>query len=153
MSLWLPGDILLKADKMSMAHSIELRVPFLDRKVLSLASRLPAELRVNGAETKTALRAAAREVLPEAWAKRKKVGFPVPIRHWLKEETYYNRVRKAFVSGDAEQFFHTEKLVKRLEDHYHGRANHAREIWTTYVFLVWHEQFFGENGRAAHTSR
>jgi asparagine synthase (glutamine-hydrolysing) len=142
LKLWLPGDILLKADKMSMAHSIELRVPFLDRMVMNAASRLPSELRVKDGETKRALRAAAREELPEAWAKRPKVGFPVPIRHWLREEKYYLKVRELFASDMAASFFLTESLLKQLDEHYAGVANHARQVWTVYVFLVWYDRYF-----------
>lgn len=140
--LWLPGDILLKADKMSMAHSIELRVPFLDKEVMSLASRLPARYRVNEKDTKYALRAASKEVLPEEWANREKVGFPVPIRHWLREEKYYNLVKTSFQSETAREFFRTDRLVRYLDEHYAGKANRARYIWTVYVFLVWYERFF-----------
>lgn len=150
LKLWLPGDILLKADKMSMAHSLELRVPFLDSEVMNVASKLPAKLRVKNGETKRALRDAAGEVLTEAWAKRKKVGFPVPIRHWLKEEKYYLMVRKTLASEMAASFFHTGPLLERLDAHYSGTANHAREIWTVYVFLVWYDRFFMSSREEFH---
>src|SRR5690606_30777401 len=142
LKLWLPGDILLKADKMSSAHSIELRVPFLDKVVMSLASRIPARLRVNEHNTKYALRKAALQVLPEEWANRPKVGFPVPIRHWLREEKYYKLVKEMFESDSAKRFFHTEALLAYLDAHYEGKGNYARNIWTVYVFLVWYKQFF-----------
>lgn len=144
LKLWLPGDILLKADKMSLAHSIELRVPFLDRKVMDLASRIPSNLRVNRSNTKLALRTAALKVLPEEWANRPKVGFPVPIRHWLKEEKYYALVKESFQSDLAKQFFHKDVLIKYLDAHYLGKQNNARYIWTVYVFLVWYKKFFEE---------
>lgn len=144
LKLWLPGDILLKADKMSMAHSLELRVPFLDKEVMSLASELPSNLRVNDIDTKYALRAASKEVLPEEWAKREKVGFPVPMRHWLREEKYYNIVKEAFSSDIAKQFFHSDELLTYLDKHYTGQHNYARYIWTVYVFLVWYKKFFVE---------
>ncbi|MCC3356385.1 asparagine synthase (glutamine-hydrolyzing) [Bacillus sp. REN16] len=144
LKLWLPGDILLKADKMSMAHSIELRVPFLDKEVMSMASHIPTNLRVNDIDTKYALRAASKKVLPEEWAKREKVGFPVPMRHWLREEKYYNIVKEMFESDIAKEFFNTDELMKYLDDHYHGRHNYARYIYTVYVFLVWYKKFFIE---------
>jgi asparagine synthase (glutamine-hydrolysing) len=144
MKLWLPGDILLKADKMSSAHSIELRVPFLDRVVMSMAAQLPAHYRVNNANTKYALRKAATEALPKEWANRKKVGFSVPIRHWLREEKYYNLVKEMFQSDIAEEFFNTKELVKYLDDHYNGIKNHARYIWTVYVFTIWYKRYFIE---------
>ncbi|MFC5558260.1 asparagine synthase (glutamine-hydrolyzing) [Ureibacillus thermophilus] len=142
LNLWLPGDILLKADKMSMAHSLELRVPFLDKKVMELAKNIPTPYRVNEEDTKYALRQAALKELPEEWAKRKKLGFPVPIRHWFREEKYYNLVKEAFQSEYAKEFFNTDQLMKYLDDHYHQKANYARYIWTVYVFLVWYKRFF-----------
>lgn len=144
LNLWLPGDILLKADKMSMAHSIELRVPFLDKEVMALAGQIPGNLRVNEIDTKYALRAASKEVLPDEWANRTKVGFPVPIRYWLREEKYYNLVKEMFQSDLAEEFFNTDELVKYLDEHYEGKQNYARYIWTVYVFLVWYKKFFKE---------
>lgn len=144
LKLWLPGDILLKADKMSMAHSIELRVPFLDKEVMSLASGIPSNFRVNSIDTKYALRAASKEVLPEDWANRKKVGFPVPIRYWLQEEKYYKMVKEMFLSDIAKEFFNTEELINFLDQHYSKKKNYARYIWTVYVFLIWYKKFFKE---------
>lgn len=142
--LWLPGDILLKADKMSMAHSIELRVPFLDRKVMEFASKLPSNQRVNRENTKIALRKAAEEILPEAWAKRPKLGFPVPIKYWMKEQKYYERIKREFESAETAEFFDQDRLIGYLDAHYKGEKNYARYIWTVYVFLIWHRQFFIE---------
>ena len=142
--LWLPGDILLKADKMSMAHSLAVRVPFLDKAVLSLAARIPARYRVNRVNTKYALRQAALASLPDECANREKVGFPVPIRHWLREEKYYNRVKEMFTSTTANHFFETERLMYYLNEHFHGKHNYARYIWTVYVFLIWYNEFFIE---------
>jgi len=146
--LWLPGDILLKADKMSMAHSLELRVPFLDKEVMKVASALPKKHRVEGKETKKALRAAALSVLPEEWAKRPKVGFPVPIRHWMREEKYYKLIKERFESTAAAQFFEVPKLLEYLDGHYSGKGNYARQIWTVYVFLTWYGVFFEDFERA-----
>jgi len=139
---WMPKDILLKADKMTAAHSIEVRIPFLDTKVWSVASKIPPHLRVNKQTTKVALRKAALASLPEEWAKRPKVGFPVPIRHWLREEKYYLMVKEMFESQVAKQFFHTSELLKYLDDHYAGRKYSTRYIWTVYVFLVWYNEYF-----------
>ncbi|WP_062351252.1 asparagine synthase (glutamine-hydrolyzing) [Bacillus kwashiorkori] len=141
---WLPGDILLKADKMSMAHSIELRVPFLDKKVMEMAGEIPSHLRVNEKDTKYVLRKASEKVLPEEWANRKKVGFPVPVRHWLKEDKYYNLVKEMFQRDFVKEFFNTTKLVEMLDEHHEGKHNHARKIWTVYVFLVWYQKYFIE---------
>lgn len=142
LKLWLPGDILLKADKMSMAHSIELRVPFLDKEVMKVGEIIPTKYKVNEENTKFALREAAKNKLPEAWAKREKKGFPVPIRFWFKEEKYYNLVKEAFTSEYAKEFFDTNKIVALLDDHYHGKTNNARKIYTIYTFLVWYKRFF-----------
>lgn len=142
LNLWLPGDILLKADKMSMAHSLELRVPFLDKEVMNVAENIPRDYRVNDENTKYVLRKAANEVLPDEWAKREKKGFPVPIREWLKEEKYHRIVKESFESDYAREFFDTSKLVKLLENHYNGSENNARKIWVIYTFLVWYKRFF-----------
>lgn len=142
LKLWLTGDILLKADKMSMAHSIELRVPFLDKEVMKVGESIPTKYKVNDENTKVALRYAAKEVLPEEWAKRQKKGFPVPIRFWFKEQKYYDMVKETFTSDYAGEFFDTEKIVKLLDDHFHDRCNNARKIYTIYVFLVWYKRFF-----------
>jgi asparagine synthase (glutamine-hydrolysing) len=142
MKHWLPGDILLKADKMSSAHSIELRVPFLDKEVMEMAGKIPAHLKVNDIDTKYVLRKAANEVLPDEWANRPKVGFPVPFRDWIKKEKYYNKVREVFESDIAKEFFNVDEIVKFLDEHYQGKANRARYIWTVYVFLVWYKGYF-----------
>ena len=141
LNLWLPGDILLKADKMSMAHSLELRVPYLDKVVMDEAQEIPAGYKINGKDTKAVLRTAANKTLPDEWAHRPKKGFPVPIRTWLREDKYYNIVREAFTSTIAEEYFNTDALLKLLDDHKCGAANNQRKIWTVYTFLVWHKQF------------
>ncbi len=141
-NMWLMGDILLKADKTSMANSLELRVPFLDKKVMEFASTIPLKCRVNTETTKLALRKAAEKTLPKRTATKDKLGFPVPIRVWLKEEQYYNKVKEAFTSDYAYKFFNTDKLVELLDIHRSGKADVSRKIWTLYTFLVWYEQFF-----------
>lgn len=142
LNLWLPGDILLKADKMSMASSLELRVPFLDKKVMEQAQALPHEYKINGKNTKYIFRKAANRTLPDEWADRKKLGFPVPIRYWLCEDKYYELVKREFTSAEAREFFDTEMLMRLLDDHKAGVANNGRRIWTVYVFLVWYRRFF-----------
>ncbi len=142
LNVWLVGDILLKADRMSMANSLELRVPFLDKEVFAVASRLPRRLRVNRENTKYAMRKAALRRLPPATAQKKKLGFPVPIRVWLREEKYYRLVKEAFESETAKRFFHTGALLRLLDDHYQGKRDNNRKIWTIYVFLVWYSIYF-----------
>ncbi len=139
---WMVGDILLKADRMSMAHSLELRVPFLDRRVFEVASRIPTKHRIAGGTTKYAMRLAAKRHMPEKDTARPKLGFPVPIRIWLRQEPYYRIVREAFTDETAQRFFHTDKLVAFLDEHYRGKRDNSRKIWTVYMFLVWYRQYF-----------
>lgn len=141
-NMWLMGDILLKADKTSMANSLELRVPFLDKKVMELAEKIPLKCRVNTKTTKLALRLAAEKTLPELTAKKDKLGFPVPIRVWLKEDKYYNTVKETFLSAAADKYFNTKELLKLLDIHKSGKADVSRKIWTVYTFLVWHKEYF-----------
>ena len=140
-NMWLMGDILLKADKMSMAHSLELRVPFLDKKVMELAQTIPLSKRVNLLSTKLALRKAAAKTLPQKTSEKPKLGFPVPIRVWLKEDKYYNIVKSAFLSDVSEKYFNTKVLIKLLDEHRMGKKDNSRKIWTVYTFLVWYNQF------------
>nr|WP_122012934.1 asparagine synthase (glutamine-hydrolyzing) [Maliibacterium massiliense] len=142
MNFWLWGDILLKADRMSMAHSLELRVPYLDREVARVAAQIPTKYRVNRQNTKVALRASAQHCIPEASAQKKKLGFPVPIRVWLREQKYYDIVRAAFTGTAAEQYFNTDELLRLLDDHRSGHVDNSRKIWTVYSFLVWYDQYF-----------
>ena len=141
-NVWLVGDILLKADRMSMAHSLELRVPFLDKEVFKVASRLPKRLRVNSENTKYAMRKAALRRLPPETAKKKKLGFPVPTRVWLREDKYYNIVKDAFLSEASRQFFNTDALMKLLDEHKAGKCDNNRKIWTIFVFLIWYDIYF-----------
>ena len=142
LNFWLQGDILLKADKMSMAQGLESRVPFLDRGVFTTAKNIPLEEKISRTNTKTAFREAARRYIPEAAAQKKKLGFPVPIRIWLRQDKYYGIVKKAFLSKEAQLFFHTEELMKLLDAHRAGREDYSRQIWTVYTFLVWYRQYF-----------
>ena len=141
-NMWLMGDILLKADKTSMANSLELRVPFLDKKVMELAQTLPLDCRVNTTTTKVALRHAAQKTLPAITAQKDKLGFPVPIREWLKQDEYYNTVKEAFTSEAAEKYFDTARLIKLLDAHKSGKKDLSRKIWTVYTFLVWYKEYF-----------
>ncbi len=140
--LWMTGDILLKADKMSMANSLELRVPFLDKEVMALAERIPTKYRVTDENTKFAMRKAALKAAPPQTANKKKLGFPVPIRVWLKEDKYYGIVKDCFTSPAAEHFFNTDMLVKLLDDHKCGKYDNSRKIWTVFIFLVWYKVYF-----------
>ncbi len=158
--LWMMGDILLKADKMSMANSLEVRVPFLDREVMKLAQRIPTKYRVTHKKkteqtkyiTKYAMRLAAKKDTPQQTGKtaeKKKLGFPVPIRVWLKQDKYYGIVRNAFESESSKKFFDTALLEKLLDDHRNGRADNSRKIWTVFTFLIWYKVYFENNGEFA----
>lgn len=142
MHTWMIYDILLKADRMSMANSLELRVPFLDKKMLELSTRIPSRYRAANETTKIALRGAAIKQLPERTANKKKFGFPVPLNDWLREDKYYNKVKAAFQSDIAEKFFVTSELIKLLDDHKNGKALNMQKIWSFYTFILWYEQFF-----------
>lgn len=139
---WLIGDILLKADKMSMAHSLELRVPFLDKEVFKLARTIPLKYKINSHNTKYALRMAARRVIPKAVADKKKLGFPVPIRLWLQEDKYVAIIKRYFDKPIAEELFHQEQLMDLLRSHAAGKKDNSRKIWTVFIFLIWYEVFF-----------
>lgn len=152
--LWLVHDILMKGDKMGMANSLEVRVPFLDKKVLELAETLPLEYKVRAPKTKVALRGAAEKVIRSKTAEKKKLGFPIPIRVWLREEPYYTRVKEMFQTDAAKQYFNTDLLIQMLDDHKNGKnrnekTDNSRKIWTVYVFLVWYDRFFG-HGKPVH---
>ncbi len=128
---------------MSMANSLELRVPFLDKEVFKVASSLPTPLRVNKYNTKYAMRKAAARHLPEEVAEKPKLGFPVPTRVWLRDEHYYHVVKDMFTSPTAEKFFNTELLLQYLDEHFDEKEDNSRKIWTIYVFLVWYQIYFG----------
>lgn len=140
---WMQQDILLKADKMSMASSLELRVPFLDREVFALASTLPASQRVGRRETKIALRAAAARTLPQATAAMPKQGFVTPLAQWLQEEPWHSQVREVLNGERARRFFRTDRLNALLDEHQRGPRSLMKKIWSAYCFLIWHEQYFG----------
>lgn len=144
-NMWMVGDILLKADRMSMANSLELRVPFLDKEVFKVASLLPTKLRCNKHNTKYAMRKAAVRHMPEATAEKEKLGFPVPTRVWLRDEKYYNVVKTKFKGKTAEKFFNTDVLVSWLDSHFSGKEDNSRRVWTIYVFLVWYDIYFDED--------
>lgn len=149
MHIWLVHDILMKGDKMGMANSLEVRVPFLDKKVMELAESLPLEYRVKAPRTKIALRAAADRNIRSKTAEKKKLGFPIPIRVWLREEKYYNRVKEMFSTKEAKQFFDVNYLMKLLEEHKTEKQDNSRKIWTVYIFLIWYDRFFA-NGKPVH---
>ena len=141
-NFWLIGDILLKADKMSMANSLEVRVPFLDRVLIDIARKIPTKYKIRNGKTKYLLREIARDVLPEKWSNKKKLGFPVPMREWLKEEDTYDLIKGKF--KESKEFFNTRKIIKLLDEHRQGKKDNSRKIWTIYSFLIWYDEYFVE---------
>ena len=144
-NFWLMKDILQKADRMTMANSLEGRVPFVDTEVFKVASSLPIEYKVTKENTKVALRDAAKKVIPNESYKKKKLGFPVPIRDWIKEDEVYKELKRELNSKVAKKFFNTEILLKMLEEHKNGKKDNYRKVWTVYTFLKWYDVFFSSD--------
>ncbi|HBA03020.1 MAG TPA: asparagine synthase (glutamine-hydrolyzing) [Clostridium sp.] len=138
---WLTGDILVKADRMTMAHSLELRVPFLDKEVFKVASKLTADEKINGHVTKYLLRESFKSELPFLTAlDRKKLGYPVPIRLWLKDELY-QWAMDIIKNSNADEFVNKAAAIKLVEDHRKGPFDLSRKIWTILIFLIWHKVY------------
>lgn len=148
MHFWLPQDILLKADKMTMANSIELRVPFLDKEVWNIANKIPTKYLIKNKKTKEIFRSIADEEMPEEWSTRRKLGFPVPFSKWIKEEKYYKLVKSTFNEDYVDKFFNRKVINNLLENHYQGKENNGRKIYNIYIFLIWYKVYFGNNSIA-----
>ena len=137
---WLRGDILVKADKMTMANSLELRVPFLDTVVFDVASSIPTDLKLTKETTKFALRRALELVVPAHVINRPKLGFPVPIRHWLKD-VMYDWARTIITESQADELVDKTQALRLLDAHRAGPHDYSRKIWTILVLLIWHGIF------------
>ncbi|MBL5893147.1 asparagine synthase (glutamine-hydrolyzing) [Heyndrickxia sporothermodurans] len=140
---WMRGDILLKADKMTMAHSLELRVPFLDKEVFKIASKIPTSLKTANNTTKYILRKAAEGVVPDHVLTRKKLGFPVPIRHWLKDEMH-DWAKQIIHESGTDHIINKHYVLNLLEEHCQGKMDHSRKIWTVLIFMIWHAVYLEE---------
>ncbi len=140
--IWLEGDIYLNVDKMSTAAGLEIRMPLTDRRIFSIAGRMPSRFKVNEEQNKVAFRTAAAKVLPEEIAFRKKLGFIVPVRIWLADERYNADVREKFHSDIAAKFFKPEEIQAIYDDYVGGNSDNWRKVWTIYTFLVWYEEYF-----------
>ncbi|MFC6165812.1 asparagine synthase (glutamine-hydrolyzing) [Lactiplantibacillus dongliensis] len=138
MHTWLNGDLLHNADRTTMAHSLELRTPFVDREVYNLAAEIPADLRISHGTTKYILRKAVEDVVPEHVLHRKKLGFPVPIRFWLKDEMY-DWAENIIKSSQTDQYFNKAYFLKLLSDHRDGVRDNSRKLWTVLTFMMWHK--------------
>lgn len=145
MNFWLPQDILLKADKMTMANSLELRVPFLDKEVWNVARKIPTKYLIRNNQTKEIFRSVAVQEIPKDWSSRRKLGFPVPFSKWIREEKYYLEVKKYFNEDYVSKFFNQEKINKLLENHYYNKENNGRKIYNIYIFLIWYKVYFVDN--------
>ena len=141
---WLVRDFLHAVDRNTMMFGLEARTPFLDDAVYDVARTLPQEAKINKTTTKPALRLAASKVIPNEAYKKKKLGFPVPLREWIREEDLYKEIKKAFNSPAAARFFDVSKINRLLELHKSGKKDCYKKVWTIYTFLVWYEQFFAE---------
>ena len=138
---WLRGDILVKADKMTMANSLELRVPFLDPEVFAVASRLPLDQKITRSTTKYALRRALESVIPPHVLNRPKLGFPVPIRHWLRAGELLDWAYAMVATSGAGELVDTAGVRAMLDEHRSGASDHSRRLWTVLIFMLWHAIF------------
>ena len=142
---WLPGDILAKADKMTMANSLELRVPFLDIEIAKLSEGIPEKLKYKDGQTKYILRKAMKDILPEETAGRKKLGFPIPIKEWLKDQKTSSEILAVILENDfIKTHFDLDYIRKLSLDHMNLVTDNARKIYLLYVLALWHEVFIKE---------
>lgn len=148
MNLWLPGDILMKADKMTMAHSLELRVPFLDKELFELARRIDVGNRIAGGTTKYVFRRAMEGIIPDFILNRPKLGFPVPLRDWLKGANGGRMLEEIRASG-IDDLVHMGEVERMLREHRNGREDYARRLWVIYMFALWHGTYLQEQPKAA----
>ena len=142
---WLVKDFLHAVDRNTMMFSLEARTPFLDDKVYEVARKLPFEAKINSETTKPALRLAAKSVIPNESYKKKKLGFPVPLREWIKDDDLYNKIKIKFESDNASKFFNQKRILKLLELHKTGKKDCYKKVWTIYTFLVWYDVYFKED--------
>ncbi len=137
---WLPGDILAKADKMTMAHSLELRVPFLDRAVADFARRLPPRLKWKNYTTKYLLRKVADIILTPKIASRKKLGFPTPVKEWFADSKgdLFSRITENIY---IKEHFNIEQITRLISDHQALRVDNARKLYMLLLLAIWHDIF------------
>jgi len=138
---WMRGDILVKADKINMANSLELRVPFLDKEVFKVAESIPYDLKISHGTTKYALRKAMEQIVPAHVLHRKKLGFPVPMRHWLAGDELYDWAQDTINESQTEDIFNKKEVLEMLKEHRDGVSDHSRRLWTVLSFMIWHGIF------------
>ena len=141
---WLVNDFLMAVDRNTMIFSLEARTPFLDKEVYEVARKLPFSMKVNNETTKVGLRKAAKSVIPNSSYKKKKLGFPVPLREWIREDELYNKIKEEFESETASKFFNKKRIMRLLDAHKSGKVDCFKKVWNIYTFLVWYKEFFGE---------
>lgn len=142
LNFWLVKDILHKADRMTMAHSIELRVPFIDKEVFKVASSLTTDKKVTKENTKVALREASKKSIPNEAYKKKKLGFPVPLREWITTSDYYEEIKQTMQQDFVSEFFNQEYILKLLETARIKKDFTYKKVWAIYTFIKWYEIFF-----------
>ena len=142
---WLVNDFLHAVDRNTMMFSLEARTPYLDMEVYKLAMKLPSYAKINKETTKPALREASKEAIPNESYKKKKLGFPVPLREWIKDDDLYIMIKNEFNSNIAKELFNHKKIIKLLEDHKTNKKDNYKKVWTIYTFLIWYKQYFIEN--------
>lgn len=139
---WLVRDFLHAVDRTTMMFGLEARTPFLDKSVYEVARKLPQWAKVNEETTKPALRMAAKKVIPNESYKKKKLGFPVPLREWIRDDDLYEEIKTKFNLPIAKELFNYKKIMKLLEDHKNGKKDCYKKVWTIYTFIVWYQQYF-----------
>ena len=125
-----------------MANSIEGRVPFIDKEVFEVASKLTEKDKVTKENTKVALRSAAQKEIPNESYKKKKLGFPVPLREWMREEDFYEEIKNTIEQDFVQEFFNQKYVLKLLELHKKHKRDTYKKVWTVYCFIKWYEIFF-----------
>ncbi|MBQ9610302.1 MAG: asparagine synthetase B [Lachnospiraceae bacterium] len=143
LNVWFEGDIMLNAEKMSKANGLIARTPFLDSRIYEIAAQIPTEYEASISESKIVFRKAASHMLPDEIAFRKKLGFAVPVRVWMREKPYLNKIREIFNSEYADKYFDTSLLNEMLTDEYLDQPDNWRKVWCVYIFLVWYGIYFG----------
>ena len=138
---WMRGDILVKADKINMANSLELRVPFLDKEVFRVAETIPHQLKISHGTTKYALRKAMEQIVPPHVLHRKKLGFPVPMRHWLAGDELHGWAQDQIKASQTDDIFDKNAVLDMLQEHRAGQSDHSRRLWTVLAFMIWHGIF------------
>ena len=139
---WLINDFVHCVGRSADKFGLQSRFPLLDKEVIEVAMQVPDGLKLRDGMTKWAFRMAAKRVIPNDAHSRKKLGFPVPLKEWIKRDDFYEEIKSKFESAVAKRFFKQDMILKLLEDHVGGVANNYKKIWTIYTFIVWYNLNF-----------